>query len=1012
MPRLRALFLRALFLGLLLLLLWPIAAQAQQPDDPPTDVLFVLDSSASMSRDDSRGQASDPRGLRLSAVRAFITLATGRMRIGLLNLSDAYSGHDGLDQPTALQTGLVQGLTDASPPGKAALLQAVNGIKTTHEAGLDDGFTYMTRALDLAGRVMAHSKAAERYVIVLSDGDVTGENPRAWWESVKGLQASGVRVVVFRLGRREPPGLTNRELAALDDQLAPRGAARVVERPEDLLGYYLQTFVSLRRDTYVNALGPLSAGADRQLLDVRDWMDVSEIHLLIPSGGEKPAGQVVTGLVGEKLGRDVAGEARGELGADPNLEMLSLSRERLGGLEGIWRIALAGRTGDVQVVFRSRVRITPDPLLRPGGTDLAVVSVRTADGGKPIPNRAVVARGAAGEEPTTLLPGAFGADVYSGVVRPDRDGMYRVGVTSADGGGQPAAERSAGLPPFLEKAFPVGTTDKVALDDVALAFERVGGDTLLKAGQPLRVRVTGRAGSCQIGAAALRVDATYPSPAPGLPPRESGLAAQPLGQAPGGGLLYGFVPQGPGQVTFGIDHGLVRCADVELPIGIPTGGRGTGTQTFDVDVERALKVDRDAGSPRELGPLPPGTDAVDVLLKYELASWRPERIALSVEGLAGASSLTPTIDLAVRDGAGRPGPRAGTLPVKIRLGGPQPGGAGGTFTLVARRVEASGAAVDLGRHAFSYAVAPSAVGVNVSRDPVVSPEGVILTIALDTARLALIAPSTGQDFEIVPSGPRDARVEPKVLRVAPGTGLVEHRVFVQTTGFCDQAGAFGFGLELRPLASPNGQVVVVGSPLQVSVRLPKMDVTLTAPERIGALRPGVALPITLQSSSLCPESLRLRLTEPADPVRFADSGLSAPQVLLGPGAGEIRAAQVAPVRPAARGQGGVLRLEAIRQEGHPSTAQPEPVEIRYYTPLWTEEFPDLARLVFGLLAAGLTLVLALPRILFADPLVAHRDGDSSVVSGRRRLRWLVLSAVVSAPLAFAIVYWAMARFLP
>src|SRR5687768_10751630 len=118
---------RAVLLGLLLALVLPAAAYAQQPaDDPPTDVLFILDSSASMSRDDSRGKASDPRGLRLSAVRAFITLASGRMRIGLLNLSDALSGNGGLDAPTALQTGLVLGLTDASPTGKAQLLQSVN----------------------------------------------------------------------------------------------------------------------------------------------------------------------------------------------------------------------------------------------------------------------------------------------------------------------------------------------------------------------------------------------------------------------------------------------------------------------------------------------------------------------------------------------------------------------------------------------------------------------------------------------------------------------------------------------------------------------------------------------------------------------------------------------------------------------------------------------------------------------------------------------------------------------
>jgi hypothetical protein len=986
---------RALLFGLLLALVLPAAAHAQQPaDDPPTDVLFVLDSSASMSRDDSRGKASDPQALRLSAVRAFITLASGRMRIGLLNLSDALSGNEGLDRPTALETGLVLGLTDASPSGKAQLLQSVNAIKTTHEAGLEDGYTYMSRALDLAGRVMADSRAAQRYVIVLSDGDVTGEDPRGWWAQTTALQASGVKVVVFRLGRREPPGLTNSELASLSEQLAPGGgAARVIDRPEDLLGYYLQTFVALRGDTYVNALGPLPAAEDRLLLDVRDWMDITEIHLLVPGAG-------VTKLFGEKLGRDVAKEARGDLAGDPNLEILSLSRERIGALEGNWRIGLAGQTGDVQVVFRSKVRIAAEPVLQPKGVELAVVSVRAADGSKPIPGKSVVARGAAGDEATPLLLGALGPDRYSGVVRPDRDGIYRVRVAAGE----------AALPPHVEKVFPVATTDKIALEDVALTFERVGDEALLKAGQPLRVRVTGQAGRCQIGAAALRVEAAYPSPPPGLPAREPAAAAQPIGPAPTGGLLYGFVPHAPGQVTFAIDHGLVRCGDLEQPVGIPTGGRGTGTQSFDVDVERLLKVDRE--TKREIGTLAAASESVDVLLKYEIGSWRNERVSLLVEGLPNATTATPSVDVAARDGAGRPRPGVGTVPIKVRFGAPQPGGGKGAFTLVARRVEPNGATTELGRYDFAFDVGPSQVAANVSRDPVVTREGITFTIAFNPARLAVIAPANAQDFELVPVGLQNARIEPRVVRAVPHTQLIEHRVFVQTTEFCDKIGKFDFGIDVKPVASPNGQVLVNGSPVQVSVNLPKMEVSLAAPERLGALRPGVPLPVTLQSTSLCAESLRLKLSEPADPSRFASSGLTAPEFLLAAGDGEIRTVQVAPERPAARGQGGLLRLEAIKEGGHPSTTYPAAIELRYYTPLWTEEFPLRARVAFLLIAAALSLAFSLPRTLFADPIVAHRAGDSSAVSGRKRFRWFVLSTAASLPLSLAIVYWAMARFLP
>src|ERR671932_699602 len=65
----------------------PPPPPASTAGDAPTDVLFILDSSASMSRDDARGKASDPERLRLSALRAFVTLATPRMRLGLVNLS-------------------------------------------------------------------------------------------------------------------------------------------------------------------------------------------------------------------------------------------------------------------------------------------------------------------------------------------------------------------------------------------------------------------------------------------------------------------------------------------------------------------------------------------------------------------------------------------------------------------------------------------------------------------------------------------------------------------------------------------------------------------------------------------------------------------------------------------------------------------------------------------------------------------------------------------------------------
>src|SRR5262249_39517219 len=154
---------------------------------------------------------------------------------------------------------------------------------------------------------------------------------------------------------------------------------------------------------------------------------------------------------------------------------------------------------------------------------------------------------------------------------------------------------------------------------------------------------------------------------------------------------------------------------------------------------------------------------------------------------------------------------------------------------------------------------------------------------LDPSRLVFLPPATAQEFDVSVDGLKSARVEPKVIRAAPRKEPFEQIVFVQTDDACAQGGALSFKLGLRPLPGPNGDVLVAGAPMEVAIPLPRMAVTMSAPERIGALRPGVALPITLQSTSLCQETLRLRVSDPDHPERFLDSGVGAPLVQLGAG---------------------------------------------------------------------------------------------------------------------------------
>src|SRR5205085_8659048 len=154
---------------------------------------------------------------------------------------------------------------------------------------------------------------------------------------------------------------------------------------------------------------------------------------------------------------------------DRNLDVVLLSRDKRGSLEGVWRLALRDPVNDAQLVVRSRVAMAPDAVLAPKGAEAAVLSLAVTDGEAAVPGKQVLARGSASEDGKPLLFGALANDRYSGVVRPDRDGSYRVRVVSQAQGGQAPGRRD--LPPWLEKAFAVATADKVAQGDVGIAAE-------------------------------------------------------------------------------------------------------------------------------------------------------------------------------------------------------------------------------------------------------------------------------------------------------------------------------------------------------------------------------------------------------------------------------------------------------------------------------------------------------------------------------------------------------------
>jgi len=160
-----------------------------------------------------------------------------------------------------------------------------------------------------------------------------------------------------------------------------------VGRPEDLLGYYLQTFSDISATTFVDEVPGFTPSESGTVLNVLPWHDVEQIDLLLPAARE-----TATALRNLRTGRDVLADVRAAAGEDANLEVLTLSRERLASLEREWSLATSRAIGPSYVVVRSGVTLQAYPILHPADATVAVVAARARDGSVAIPDRAVIAR--------------------------------------------------------------------------------------------------------------------------------------------------------------------------------------------------------------------------------------------------------------------------------------------------------------------------------------------------------------------------------------------------------------------------------------------------------------------------------------------------------------------------------------------------------------------------------------------------------------------------------------------
>ncbi|MBM4419833.1 MAG: hypothetical protein FJ033_16235 [Chloroflexi bacterium] len=439
-----------------------------------------------------------------------------------------------------------------------------------------------------------------------------------------------------------------------------------MDRPEDLLGYYLQTFSDISATTFVDEVPGFTPSESGTVLNVLPWHDVEQIDLLLPAARE-----TATALKNLRTGRDVLADVRAAAGEDANLEVLTLSRERLASLEREWSLATSRAIGPSYVVVRSGVTLQAYPILHPADATVAVVAARARDGSVAIPDRAVIARPIDTAPGVLLTRGVLGPDLASGVLAVGPGAEFRLEVCGPG---------SSVRPPILETTVRVRSASDIRVQDVVPTFAAATPSAPLKPGAPAQVRLTVARSGCDVVSAAVSFSAIYPTPSPGVPESERGSPAVGMGRA-NAGLLFGFVPQGPGMIAPAVDYGLLQCSgQAQLIALLPSDPRAGGGVA--VEVERLLKVSQPG--PAALTGLAAGTREMKSELQFELASWRDEQIQFGIEGLPGATLTGGDLTVRPREGSPRPRPRGGALPVQVRLDRALPGGVSGSFTIVAR----------------------------------------------------------------------------------------------------------------------------------------------------------------------------------------------------------------------------------------------------------------------------------------------------------------------------------------
>ncbi|MEA3337297.1 MAG: vWA domain-containing protein [Chloroflexota bacterium] len=364
---------RRLLLLLVLLAVWwglPQPALAQQDPDGPVDVMLLVDDSGSMSDRWAGGTRApnDPEGLRHSAARMFIDLATDGDRVGVISFHTDPSGLG--------ETAEGRLTTIAGAASKRDLQSAI--VQPTTPAP-EERLTDIRKALGLASDILEANQTGNRqYIVFLTDGRPWPPDQRSeLFAKINQLADQGVTIFPVLLGNDVDLEVAERMAQKTN------GLIQSIDRPGDLLPAYAKIYGFVQPERYVNEVDL----ADGRLATFRTSPDqgITSVSVIVPKAPETAQGYTDLSLNGQSiLDREILDNGATVVrNGDTHYDVVTL--EHNAPLVGEWTATTAG-TPDGE----ARALLVADSaaslvLQYPGADDIASTAApRFYPAGKPV----------------------------------------------------------------------------------------------------------------------------------------------------------------------------------------------------------------------------------------------------------------------------------------------------------------------------------------------------------------------------------------------------------------------------------------------------------------------------------------------------------------------------------------------------------------------------------------------------------------------------------------------------